>query len=92
MAIRWKDAQHDTWVQKWLKGFVDGAVLIDQTLAKVSKLGPETHGYANFSMPETKVTDIFSRNIIKLKEIKAKWDPNGRFNKWFDVSRSQVVS
>jgi hypothetical protein len=88
MAIRWKDAQHDTWVRKWLEDFVDGAVLIDQTLAKVSNLGPETHGYANFSMPETKVADIFSRNIIKLEEIKAKWDPNGRFNKWFDVSRS----
>ena len=85
MAMRWKGAQHDTWVRRWVKNFMDGAVSIDQ-MTVTEKRGPETSGYANFVLPETKNSAIFAENLKRLEEIKAKWDSAGRFNKLFNVS------
>jgi hypothetical protein len=85
MAVRWKGKQHDEWVGQWVKEFVDGAQLIDKTLsAQKCMFVQGKSGYANFVSPETKVTDVFAENFARMKEVKRKWDPMGRFNKWFN--------
>jgi Berberine and berberine like len=83
ICMRWKGAQHDAWVSQWVKEFVEGAQSIDKSVSEDEKKGGNT-GYANFISPQTNVRDVFASNLQRLQEIKREWDPQGRFNKWFN--------
>jgi Berberine and berberine like len=88
MAIRWKSAQHDSFAAEWVRNFVKGAKTVGQNeSAQVDEdlqLAEEKVDYSNFSLPETDPKDVYGSNLKRLKEIKSKWDPNGRFRKWFN--------
>lgn len=83
---RWKSASNDAWVATWVKDFVAGARAIDTLYAdKLGRPNVSGKGYANTIMPDDKVQDAFRENLPRLKALKKKWDPNGRFNKWLAI-------
>jgi len=87
IAIRYKGAQNDAWVQSWVRGFVAGAREIDAQVAiAAGKPVPPKTGYANLPPPDQTTGDAFQSNLPRLKEVKKKWDPHGRFNKWFNIA------
>jgi hypothetical protein len=85
MAARWKGSEKDEFVRDWTKTFVSGAKVIEDRLAQERKEKAISGGYANMDMPGDKAVDAFKSDLPRLKEVK-KWDPNGRFNKWFPIS------
>ena len=87
VVIRWKSSENDAWVAKWVNEFIAGARVIDAPIAmKVGKTNLDGRGYANTLMDDDKVEAAFRENLPRLKELKKKWDPHCRFNKWFAIS------
>ena len=41
--------------------------------------------YANFGLGDERVRDVFGEHYDRLSEIKAKYDPNLVFRKWFPI-------
>jgi FAD/FMN-containing dehydrogenase len=82
LNVRWKNAIHDTWVAQWVRDFIKGAKEIDERLS-----GKTTahFGYANMILPGDKASEAFGENYERLREIKKKWDPEMRFNKWLAI-------
>jgi len=86
MALRWKSPEHDAWVRDWAREFVRGAREIDALVARSKgRKTCETRGYANIPAPGQSLQEAFEGNLGRLREVKGKWDPRGRFNKWFPV-------
>lgn len=87
MMIRWKGAEHDVWVKEWIKEFVKGARAVDAQVAMTSgQEVMEKTAYANIPLPDSTPGEAFRGNLPRLTEVKKKWDPNGRFNKWHHIS------
>lgn len=87
MMLRWKGKEHDDYVKEWIRDFVKGARAIDAqvALAKGEEVKEKT-AYANIPLPDATPRDVFRGNLARMMEVKRKWDPNGRFNKWFNVT------
>jgi hypothetical protein len=86
VALRWAGESHDKWVKDYIKKFVREAREIERGYLLEHGLSPTVvNGYANFNLPEEKAKDAFQENLPKLMEVKKKWDPQARFNKWFNV-------
>ena len=86
LALRWEGAQHDEWVRQSIKNFVKEARAIDRKVMLERGMEPtEITGYANFNLPDDPPSQAFRGNLPRLIEVKRKWDPNGRFNKWFNI-------
>ena len=85
IALRWKNSDKDEFVRSWTKTFIAGARVIENRMAEERKETVIDGGYANMDMPGDKTTDAFKTNLPRLMELKRKWDPNGRFNKWFPI-------
>jgi len=86
LAVRWKSVENDAFVRDWVREFVKGARAIDKDIAeKNGRKTCETRGYANIPAPEETLGNAFAGNVKRLREVKRKWDPNGRFNKWFPI-------
>ena len=84
--LRWKGAEHDAWVKEWIKDFVKGARAIDAEVAIASgEKVLEKTAYANIPLPDSTPGEAFRGNLSRLIEVKTKWDPNGRFNKWHNI-------
>lgn len=84
--MRWDGRDHDEWVLDWLKDFIEGARAIDcQTASDKGENPTPSVGYANIALPGESVEEAFKGNLPRLKEIKKKWDPKQRFNKWFPI-------
>lgn len=78
--------ENDAFVRDWVREFVKGARAIDKDIAeKNGRKTCETMGYANIPAPEETLGNAFAGNVKRLREVKRKWDPNGRFNKWFPI-------
>jgi hypothetical protein len=87
MMLRWNDEKHDAWVNQWSKDFVKGVRIVDnQVVQSRGEKVLEKTSYANMPFPDATLRDAFRGNLERLTEVKMKWDPNGRFNKWFNVS------
>jgi Berberine and berberine like len=87
ISARWKTSSLDDWVKEWVKAFTQEARAIDRKAAIEQGKKPVGNiGYANVSLPEDRTVEWFGENFAKLKEVKKKWDPEQRFNKWFPVS------
>jgi hypothetical protein len=86
LAMRWKDPAKDEIIKQWIKKLMEEVKVIE---TKTSNERGEVFvegGYANHNLEEDKATEAFKGNLPRLKEIKKKWDPKGRFNKWFPIS------
>ena len=86
LPVRWKNPDKDEFVRDWTKTFTSGLKVIENRIAEERKEKVIYGGYANMDMPGDKAADAFKSNLPRLKEVKKKWDPNGRFNKWFPIS------
>jgi FAD/FMN-containing dehydrogenase len=86
MAMRWTDPEKDEFVRAWTKTFVEGVKIIENRIAEEKNEVVIEGGYANMDMPGDKAADAFKSNFPRLQEIKKKWDPTGRFNKWFPIT------
>jgi hypothetical protein len=86
IGLRWEGAQHDDWVKQWIKDFVQEARAIDtKAMIAQGREPTKTSGYANFHLPGDPASPAFGGNFARLTELKQKWDPNGRFNKWLSI-------
>jgi hypothetical protein len=87
ITLRWTGEDHDLWVRQFIKEFVKKAREVD-TLEMESRGGEKTEatGYANFHLPgDDPAVSAFRGNFLKAREVKRKWDPEGKFNKWFSI-------
>jgi len=85
-VMRWNGKDHDEWVLDWIKQFVEGVRAIDSNTAlELGEKPIARNGYANIALPGESVGDAFKGNLSRLREIKSKWDPKQRFNKWFPI-------
>jgi hypothetical protein len=88
IAMRWTSPEHDNFARQWIGEFVEGVRTLDAQMAKErAETVVVKGGYTNFEMQGDidKAADGFRENLPRLKEIKKKWDPHGRFNKWFPI-------
>ena len=68
------------------KNFVKGARAIDMEVAMASgEEILEKTAYANIPLPDSNLGEAFRANLTRLIEVKGKWDPNERFNKWHNI-------
>ena len=82
LNVRWKNASHDVWVAQWVRDFISEAKKIDQ---KISGTAAKEFGYANMVLPGEKAAEAFGENYTRLRDVKRKWDPEMRFNKWLPI-------
>jgi hypothetical protein len=86
VQLRWAGSQHDEWVKAWIKDFVRQAREIDKKVMLAEGRNPTPErGYATFHLPGDRAEQAFGGNFERLQEVKRKWDPNGRFNKWLNI-------
>ena len=89
LGFRWKGAQHDAFVKQFIKDYVRESREIDRKVMLERGSKPTAlNGYANFHLPGDPVSGAFQGHLPRLVEIKKKWDPKGRFNKWFSIPTS----
>jgi Berberine and berberine like len=89
---RWGSPDNDVAVRKWVKDFVAEGRELDAQAS--TKLGREVLGdrqYANILMVDDKIEGAFQQNLPRLQELKAKWDPLNRFNKWLAIPPARAV-
>jgi len=86
--LRWQNSEHDSYVQKFVRRFVDESRAIDSKVARGQGRTPVGNvGYGNFALfGERSESEWFGGNLAKLRELKKKWDPNNRFSKGIPVS------
>jgi len=86
VSLRWSGEKHDAWIKDFIQNFVRQAREVDRSVMLGEGKEPtEENGYVNFHLPGDPVEKAFGNNLPRLKEVKRKWDPNGRFNKWFSI-------
>ena len=89
LALRWSGTQHDAWVKQLIKDFISEAREVDRKCMLAEGKEPTAKtGYANFNLPDDPVSFAFRDHLPKLIELKKKWDPRGKFNKWFSIPTS----
>jgi Berberine and berberine like len=89
LGFRWSGSHYDDWVKQLIKDFVQEAREIDRKFMLAHGQEPTVqNGYANFHLPAASVAQAFQENLPRLIEMKKKWDPNRRFNKWFCIPAS----
>jgi hypothetical protein len=87
VVTRWQSEKNDEFVKQWVKDFVAGARAIDEEVSvTMGKSSVGRKGYANTNLPDEKCEEAFQGNLPKLEKVKRKWDPKGRFNKWFPIA------
>jgi FAD/FMN-containing dehydrogenase len=61
---------------------------------KIRKTEPEdlagTRAYANYGLGDERTKDVFGENYERLAQLKAKYDPNLVFNKWFPITPAKA--
>jgi hypothetical protein len=45
-----------------------------------------TRAYANYGLGDERVRDVFGENYPRLQQLKARYDPNNVFHKWFPIT------
>ena len=86
-GFRWSKPEHDKWSHHLLQNFVSQCRTLEcKVLLAQGKTPTVENGYANFHLPATPVAQAFQGNLARLIEVKRKWDPNARFNKWLNIS------
>jgi hypothetical protein len=86
VCLRWEGEKHDEWIRQSIRDYVKEARAIDQKVMLERGMKPtEITGYANFHLPGDPPSQAFRTNLPRLIELKRKWDPKGRFNKWFNI-------
>src|SRR5277367_497325 len=80
--LRFQDPKHDSYVQQFVKDFVEKARAIDNKVAEENGRTPVGNvGYGNFALVGDTAADWFGSNLARLHELKRKWDPSNRFSK-----------
>jgi FAD/FMN-containing dehydrogenase len=41
--------------------------------------------YINFGHGDESLEEIYGKSLPRLRELKRKWDPQNRFNQWFNI-------
>jgi FAD/FMN-containing dehydrogenase len=83
-SLRWKDAALDSTFRSWAAEQVEA----------IRKAEPEdlagTRAYANYGLGDERTRDVFGENYERLAQVKAKYDPNIVFNKWFPITPAKA--
>jgi len=86
ICLRWAGSQHDEWIKALIKDFVREARAIDKkAMLSEGKEPTAENSYVTFHLPGDPAEKAFGGNLARLKEVKREWDPNGRFDKWFNI-------
>ncbi|EKM60153.1 uncharacterized protein PHACADRAFT_251050 [Phanerochaete carnosa HHB-10118-sp] len=82
-AIRWKSPNLDMTMRQWASARAK-AIRVEES--KRSGMDLEAaRGYANFGLGDERVRDVFGEHYDRLSELKAKYDPQLVFRKWFPI-------
>jgi hypothetical protein len=80
--LRWQNPEHDSYVQQFVRTFVDDNRAIDTKIAQENGKAPVGNvGYGNFALVGDTAPEWFGSNLARLRELKKKWDPRNRFSK-----------
>jgi len=86
LNMRWKSSSHDAWVAQWIREFAKRFREIDRNVCiERGKVPLGIVGYANSVLPGERAEELFRGNFQRMREVKKKWDPNQRFNKWLPI-------
>ena len=51
-----------------------------------------TISYVNFAHGDEPLENIYGENLPKLQALKNKYDPQNRFNQWFDITGDKLIA
>ncbi|KAF2668505.1 FAD-binding domain-containing protein [Microthyrium microscopicum] len=80
---KWRDAARDAQVRQHNRNIQD---LIKEKMG--TKDIQAVGHYSNYASGGEKTEALFGQNTARLRELKAKYDPNNRFNKWHNLMSS----
>lgn len=87
LLIRWKNESRDASVVQWVRTLVTEMQEIEARVSvERGQKSARDLGYANCLLPGDRAAEWFGENLPRMREIKRKWDPNQRFNKWLAIS------
>lgn len=82
-VMRWKSPELDSTFRQWTSA--RAKAIRDEEAKRSGKNLAGTRSYANFGLGDERVHDVFGEHYDRLSEIKAKYDPQMVFHKWFPI-------
>jgi FAD/FMN-containing dehydrogenase len=80
-SLRWAAPAHDGAMRAWAAAQVDALRAAEPAGAACA--GPAA--YANYGLGDERARDVFGGNYARLQRLKARFDPDGVFRKWFPI-------
>ncbi|EIN04500.1 FAD binding domain protein [Punctularia strigosozonata HHB-11173 SS5] len=81
LAMRWKTAALDSFMRAWSG---EQVAYLENNDDNTDFAG--ARGYSNYGLGDERVRDVFGENYDRLAQLKAKYDPDNVFHKWFPVA------
>ncbi|KAI0341015.1 FAD binding domain protein [Trametopsis cervina] len=79
LVVRWTNSDYDKEIYQFATGIVESVNTFR------GKKAAGTVSYSNYRGSDERVRDVFDTNYDRLTEIKARYDPNNVFHKWFAI-------
>ncbi|KAI0684808.1 FAD-binding domain-containing protein [Cytidiella melzeri] len=80
LSLRWKDAGLDKKLHGWATTIANHVKSLQgSTIGKAA-------GYSNYGLGNERARDMFGENYDRLSELKAKYDPQSVFKKWYPIT------
>ncbi|PSR76100.1 hypothetical protein PHLCEN_2v8688 [Hermanssonia centrifuga] len=83
IVLRWKNSALDAELRTWASGLAEHVHQEEKTRKGSDFDGAQ--GYSNYGLGDERVRDVFGENYDRLRDLKAKYDPNSVFHKWFPI-------
>ncbi|GJE88819.1 FAD-dependent oxidoreductase [Phanerochaete sordida] len=83
-VMRWTDPALDATMRQWTA--THAKPLVDAAGARPGAGAQVARGYANFGLGDERVRDVFGAHYDRLSELKARYDPDMVFRKWFPIT------
>ncbi|KZT62407.1 6-hydroxy-D-nicotine oxidase [Calocera cornea HHB12733] len=82
-ALRWTDPALDKRLRAWASEQVE--YMRDEEAKEQGVQLTGRRGYGNYGAGDEKIREVFGGNFDRLAQLKAKYDPENMFHKWFAI-------